>query len=147
MQAAIKQPALKKEAERRRKNRFPICRELRYKLMEDDAIVAQGTGESIDMASGGIAFTVSEQLKVGAYVEVSVSWPVLLQDNTRMRLVVFGRLVRANSLTAACTIEKYEFRTQARNENAVREIRRDSMLKRWVDDLRKDVLKTRTAIA
>ena len=139
------QPAIKKEADRRKKSRFPICRELRYKLLEDDEIVAQGTGETIDIASGGVAFTAGQPLKLGAYIELSISWPVLLEENTRMRLVVFGRVVRGDTLTAACTVEKYEFRTQARTN--VCEIRRDSMLQRWVGELRKDVLKTRAAMA
>lgn len=141
------QAAMKREAERRRKTRFPICREMRYKLLEDDTIIAQGTGETIDMASGGVSFTTGQPLKPGAYVELSISWPVLLDENTRMRLVVFGRLVRSNQRTAACTVDKYEFRTQARSTTAVREIRQDSMLQRWAEDLRKGVLKTRTAMA
>lgn len=137
----------KREAERRRKTRFPICRELRYKLLENDTIVAQGTGETIDIASGGISFTTGQPLMSGAYIELSISWPVLLDENTRMRLVVFGRLVRSTNQAAACTVEKYEFRTQARSTTAVCEIRQDSMLQRWADELRKGVLKTRTLMA
>ena len=138
---------MKREAERRRKARFPICREMRYKLLEDDTIVAQGTGETIDMSSGGIAFTAGQPLRPGAYIELSISWPVLLDENTRMRLVVFGQLTRSNNQTAACTVEKYEFRTQARATTAVCEIRQDTMLQRWVEELRKGVLKTRTLMA
>lgn len=136
-----------KEAERRRKARFPICREMRYKLLEEDTIVAQGTGETIDIASGGVSFTTGQLLRRGAYIELSISWPVLLDENTRMRLVVFGQVVRSNHQTAACTVEKYEFRTQARSTASVYEIRQDSMLQRWVEELRKGVLKTRTLMA
>lgn len=138
---------MRREAERRRKARFPICREMRYKLLEDDTIIAQGTGETIDMASGGVAFTTGQPLRPGAYIELSISWPVLLDENTRMRLVVFGRLIRSNHQTAACTVEKYEFRTQARATASVCEIRQDSMLQRWVEELRKGVMKTRTLMA
>jgi hypothetical protein len=70
-----------------------------------------------------------------------------LEENTRMRLVVFGRLVRSTTRISACTIDKYEFRTQARAETADSNVRRDSMLQRWVEELQKDILKTRGALA
>ena len=122
-----------KETERRKKTRFPICCELRYKLMERDSIVAQGTGETIDISSGGVFFLTGEALK-GSFIELSISWPVLLEENTRIRLVVFGRLVRSDGRTAACTVDKYEFRTQRRTEGPELHLRRDSMLHRWVED-------------
>ena len=140
-------PAQKKEVERRRKARFPICRELRYKLMENESIVAEGEGETINIGSGGVSFVAGRPLKTGTFVELSISWPAMLEENTRMRLVVFGRLVRSNNETAVCTVEKYEFRTQARKTGAEPQWRRDSMFQRWVDDLRKDTYKERRALA
>jgi hypothetical protein len=141
-------PAKAKEDDRRKKARFPICREMRFKLMEDGEIVAEGTGATIDIASGGVSFISGQPLKVGTYAEISISWPVLLDDDTRMRLVVFGRVVRSNIHTTACTVDKYEFRTQARKVGAVAQTRRDGMLRRWVEELRlRDMLKARGAIA
>lgn len=125
--------------ERRSKSRFPICRELRYKLVEDNVVVAQGTGETINIGSGGISFIAGQPLKPGAFIELSISWPVLLGENTLMRLVVFGRLLRSTGQAAACTMEKYEFRTQARTVDAAPKIRQDSMLQRWVGESRKDI--------
>ena len=137
----------KKQAERRRKSRFPISRELRYKLMENDRMVAEGEGETINIGSGGVSFVAGRPLKTGTFVELSISWPAMLDENTRMRLVVYGRLVRSDDETAVCTVEKYEFRTQARGRGAEVQIRRDSMFQRWVDELRKDVYKERRATA
>lgn len=124
-----------------------MVREVRYKLVEDNSVVGQGTGETIDVGSNGVSFISGQPLKVGAYIELSISWPVLLGENTRMRLVVFGRVVRSSSQIAACTIDKYEFRVQARAETADSKVRRDSMLQRWVEEVQKDTLKTRGALA
>jgi hypothetical protein len=124
-----------------------MIRELRYKLVEDNSVVAEGTGQTIDIGSGGVSFIVSQALKVGAFIELSISWPVLLEEYTRMRLVVFGRMVRCSDRIAACTIDKYEFRTQARVVTAEANVRRDSMLQRWVEEMQKDVLKTCSAMA
>ena len=80
-------PEDKRQIERRSKTRFPIHRELRYKLLEDDVVIESGMGETIDMASGGMAFQIERPLKVGAFVELSISWPVLLDDSCAMRLI------------------------------------------------------------
>ena len=66
-------PEEKKQIERRSKTRFPIHRDLRYKLLEDDVVIESGMGETIDMASGGMAFQIERPLKVGAFIELSRS--------------------------------------------------------------------------
>ena len=70
----------KREGERRVKARFRIRRELRYKLLEDNTIVESGIGETIDMASGGVAIQIDHPLRAGTIIELAISWPVLLQD-------------------------------------------------------------------
>jgi hypothetical protein len=127
--------------ERRSKTRFPIHRELRYKLLEDDVPVESGMGETIDMASGGIAFQIEHSLRVGAFVELSISWPVLLDDSCAMRLIVFGRIVRSSGKRSACRVDKYEFRTQARVMQPVLAVRNDSMLQRFAVSVRKETMK------
>ena len=131
--------------ERRKKSRFPINRELRYKVLEGDTIVEFGTGTTLDMGSGGMAFVTEHQLMVGAFIELSISWPVLLEDSCPMRLIVFGRVVRSTGRQTACTVDKYEFRTQARTLRQIAPVRNDSMLQRWADNIRKESLKAANA--
>lgn len=126
--------------ERRLKVRFPLRRELRYKVLEDDRIVASGEGESLDVSSSGIAMAIDQQLTQGAFVEVSVSWPVLLDASCPMRFIVFGRVVRTEAAKTVCSIDKYEFRTSRKLQLAT-PIRTDSRLLRWADGYRKEALK------
>jgi hypothetical protein len=132
-------------AERRKKERFPLNRELRYKLLEGDTIVELGVGTTFDMGSGGVAFLTEHELPVGSFIELSISWPVLLEGSCPMRLIVFGRVVRSAGRLKACTIDKYEFRTQARVVREVVPIRTDSMLQRWAENIRKESLKSVSA--
>jgi len=127
------------ENERRSKVRFPMRREMRYKLLKDGASAESGVGETVDIGSGGIGFSVGHDLPVGAFLELSVSWPVLLDQSCPMRLIVFGRVVRNLGGKSACTIDKYEFRTQARVFPTA-PVRNDSMLQRWADAVRKDTV-------
>ena len=88
--------------------------ELRYKLFKDGASVESGAGEIIDISSRGVGFSIGRQLPAGKFIELSFSWPVPLENSRPTRLIVFGRVVRNDPGKCACTIEKYEFRTQAR---------------------------------
>jgi hypothetical protein len=116
--------------DRRSKHRFTLQRELRFKVLENDRIVEMGTAQTIDISSGGVAFEAGS-LKNGALVELSISWPVLLDETCLMRLIVFGRVVRAGKRSAACTIDRYEFRTQARVCQPQPTARLNGTLRRW----------------
>jgi hypothetical protein len=136
------EPKNRRQNERRNKFRFGIQRELRYKVVEDGSVIASGTGLTIDMGSGGVAFAAERELKPGTFVEVSISWPALLDATCPMRLMVLGRVLRSLDRKTVCSIDKYEFRTQARSFQAVSAPRSDGMLQRWADGFRKEALKT-----
>jgi len=127
----------RKENDRRTKWRFGIERELRYKLMADDVIIGSGAGRTLDISSSGVAFLGEHNIAPGTLIELSISWPVLLEDSCPMRLVIFGRVVRNSSFCTACTVDKYEFRTQGRvfRDNSV-PIRHDDGLRRWAEAIR-----------
>jgi hypothetical protein len=118
---------------RRHKSRFPIHRELRYKLLQDGRILEAGLGQTVNMGSGGVAFALDRELPAGSFVELSISWPVQLDSGTPMRLVVFGRVLRSGDGVSACTVDKYEFRTQARASQTNTGSRGAATLPRWGD--------------
>jgi hypothetical protein len=135
----------KKSNERRSKSRFNLQRDLRYKMTADGMPQASGAGQTINMCSGGVAFVTEHPMHTGAFVELSINWPVLLDDSCPMRLIVFGRVLRTTGQTAICSIDKYEFRTAARTFQAVAAVRSDGMLQRWADGMRKGMLKDNLA--
>jgi PilZ domain len=127
--------------ERRKKARFQMNRELRYKVVEDGLTVASGTGTTLDVGSGGVAFLIEQELPTGACVELSISWPVLLHNTCAIRLIVVGRVVRSTSCVSACKVDKYEFRTQARAVRPIVPLQTSVMLQRMAANVRKDNLK------
>lgn len=135
---------LKNAMERRAKLRFAVNREVRYKLLKNDRIVATGKGETINMSSGGVAFRTDALSQAtlpegGHYIELSISWPALLDNNCPMRLVVFGKVTRVSDSMIASTVEKWEFRTGSRQITPAIPMQTDQRLMRWVE-YRKDVL-------
>ena len=128
--------------ERRSKKRFEMIRDLRYRVTEEGIPSVGGTGKTINISSSGAAFTVEHPLNRGAFVELSISWPALLDDTCPMRLVAFGRVLRCQGLTAVCSIDKYEFRTAGRTfQTTVQIVRTDGMLQRWADGMKKEMVK------
>ena len=142
-----KMEKMEKREDRRKKIRFPIYRELRYKLLDDSGLlIGSGMGQTVNMSSGGIAFAIDRELKPGTFMELSISWPVLLDSTCPLRFIVFGRVVRSVGKRSVCTVEKHEFRTQARTFQTAM-ARQDSMLERWAGGVRKEALKPNVATA
>lgn len=131
-------------ADLRKKHRFPMHRELRYKVLHDEVIVESGMGYTIDVGSGGVAFRIDSILTPGMMVELSISWPVLLEDTCPVRLVVLGRVLRSSLRASVCSMIKYEFRTQGRALRAA-QAHSDAGLQRWADYLRKETVKAASA--
>ena len=102
------------ERERRGKRRFQIEQEVRYKMLYGQRIAETGNGRTLNISSGGVWFSTESMLTTGMPVELSMTWPVLLNDNCPMKLMIYGCVVRSNENGAAVAIERYEFRTQGR---------------------------------
>jgi len=102
------------EQERRGKRRFHIEQDVRYKMLYGQRIAETGTGKTVNISSGGVWFTTENMLTTGMPVELSMAWPVLLNDACPMKLMIYGCIVRSNERGAAVAIERYEFRTQGR---------------------------------
>src|SRR5947209_3328931 len=100
------------ERERRTKRRFHIDQEIRYKMLYGQRIAETGTGRTLNISSSGVWFSTETMLTAGMPVELSMCWPVLLNDVCPMKLMIYGCVVRSNERGAAVVIERYEFRTQ-----------------------------------
>jgi hypothetical protein len=98
--------------DRRSSDRFPIERDVKYKMLDGKTVLRTGAGKTVDMSSGGVLFTTEEPLSAGNRLELSVNWPAQLDNSCPLKLVALGRVVRTEQGKAAIVIEKYEFRTQ-----------------------------------
>jgi c-di-GMP-binding flagellar brake protein YcgR len=100
------------QRERRTKRRFEIAQDVRYKMLYGQRIAETGSGKTGNISSGGVWFTTENLLTVGMPIELSMGWPVLLNDSCPMKLMIYGCVIRSNENGAAVVIERYEFRTQ-----------------------------------
>ena len=99
--------------DRRQSDRFPIEREVKYRVLTKRSGEEMGDGKTINISSSGILFSSEHMLLPGRRLEVSISWPAQLNNKTALRLVARGRVVRFEQGRAAIEIQQYEFRTHA----------------------------------
>jgi len=102
----------KDKNERRSSDRFPIERDVRYRILNRKTGDEVGAGRTLNMSSNGVLFTTEGFLIPGRRVELSVSWPAQLNSRVALKLVARGRVIRAEDGVAAVEIQQYEFRTQ-----------------------------------
>ena len=101
------------KADRRGADRFPIEREVRYKVLNKKNMDEMGAGQTVNMSSSGILFTAEHLLLPGKRLEVAINWPAQLNNKTPLKLVARGRIIRYEQGQAAMEIQQYEFRTAA----------------------------------
>jgi len=102
-------------AERRGADRFPLERDLRYKILSKRLGHEQGSGRTMNMSSSGILFATDGTLLPGKKLEMAISWPAQLDNRCALKLVARGRVVRVGQGCAAVEIHQYEFRTMGNN--------------------------------
>ena len=108
------------QTDRRHSDRFPIEREVRYRVLNKRGGEEAGDGRTLNISSSGVLFTTEHVLLPGRRLEVAISWPAQLNNKTALKLVARGRVVRFEDGRAAIEILQYEFRTQAPNQSGPR---------------------------
>ncbi len=103
---------MKDQGDRRISDRFPIEREVRYRILNKRSGDEAGGGMTVNMSSNGILFTTDQLLLPGKRLELAVSWPAQLNNSCPLKLVARGKIVRYEPGRAAIEIQQYEFRTQ-----------------------------------
>ena len=113
MELAIEShPQIGGTPERRGNARFPMCEEIKYKLVHGK-VITSGVGKTLNVGSGGILFTTEQRLPIGRMIELSMNWPARLDGTCPLKFVASGRVIRSEADKAAVRIERYEFRTRS----------------------------------
>jgi len=84
---------------------------MRYKAASGEVTVF-GLGRTSKMSSTELTFSADQFLEVGMKAEISIAWPVLLDNRVRLQLVVEGAVVRNDGDLCAVEIWKYHYRTR-----------------------------------
>ena len=95
--------------ERRSSVRYPLVLEVRYLIRAGKC--SSGTGQTVNMSSGGILISSQHRMEVGTQIEASLRWPWSLDGKVPLQLVAVGRIVRSGAHFFAVNLERHHFRT------------------------------------
>jgi hypothetical protein len=109
---AVREDVAVSSAKRRGTGRYPLREHMKYSLLNRRS-VTEGTGETVNMGSGGVLFTTQHRLLEGQTVALSINWPARLDGTCLLKFVATGRVVRSGENWAAARIDKYDFHTRA----------------------------------
>ena len=104
--------------ERRRARRFPLRREARYTILEPHKRNPAIGTETLDMSSGGMCLRCTDPPAPGSRMDVAVSWPAVLENGCRLKLVARTRVMWRSNDSVGLMIERHEFRTQGKEFSA-----------------------------
>jgi hypothetical protein len=94
----------------RKNTRYGMVTSLRYRVFRQAAITCSGSGQTINMSAGGMAIEIGRVLEPGTELELVLDWPGLYHARQRMRLFIWGEVVRSGEQSTAVRIVTHEFR-------------------------------------
>jgi hypothetical protein len=97
--------------DQRAHRRYPISLSVDYKLLRKGRVDRTGSGETLNVSSGGACFRCTESLPAGGSIELVMNWPFLLEGVCPLKLVMRGRIVRSDGERIAIQAQQHEFRT------------------------------------
>jgi hypothetical protein len=100
--------------DRRKNRRYAISLPVRINVVKGGLPSDDAIGKMLNMSSSGLAFTSDVSLNVGAVIELSINWPILLHDNVPVQLVVQGIIIRTDGQVIGVDITNYQFGTRRR---------------------------------
>jgi hypothetical protein len=90
---------------------------LRYRAVSRRKGKEVGKGKTINISSSGVLFTSEDALRPGERMELSISWPVRLDNKYALQLVARGKVVRLEPGRVAIQIQQHEFHTQSSSDS------------------------------
>ena len=90
-----------------------IEREVHFRLISSKNGDSPAEGKTVNMSSSGVLFSTDQALLPGRHLELTISWPVQLDNKCPLKLVARGRVVRSQSGYVAFEIFQHEFRTKS----------------------------------
>jgi hypothetical protein len=91
---------------------YPITLDLHYKVLSGATPVQAGSGRTTRFGSRRVVFTAEPALQVAARLQVSIAWPVLLDDRVKLQLVIEGRVIGVDGDRVTLGVVKHHFRTR-----------------------------------
>jgi hypothetical protein len=99
-------------AERRAHMRYPCRLCVSWRTLDPPLRRGESMIGTLNISSKGVLFSSAEQFERGCILEVTLDWPVRLNQQVPLKLVIQGHVLRSTDGCTAMRITHYEFRTR-----------------------------------
>lgn len=106
-------------AERRANIRYPCRLCVSWRTLDPPLRRGESTIGTLNISSKGLLFSTTEKFERGSILEVTLDWPVRLNQQVPLKLVITGHVLRSSDGSTAVRINHYEFRTRGQGISAV----------------------------
>ena len=96
---------------------FPLVLPLKYRTISQKADAISGTGSTVSLSSTDIVFNADQPLGSGVQCEISIDWPVLLEADIGLQLVLHSVITRGEGQVVTARVSKHEFRMRGPGSN------------------------------
>ena len=110
---------------------YPITVDLVYRLLSHGVVVKSGCGRTISLSSARVLFIADDRPPLDSQVELSIVWPVRLNNEVDLQLSVFGQTAPTPSDRDHCIavdILRHDFRTRRQHSPGISYRRGEGML-------------------
>jgi len=90
---------------------------LKYKVISLKAKAISGRGSTVLLSSTDIVFNADQPLGSGVQFEISIDWPVLLEADIGLQLVLHSEITRSEGQVVTARVYKHEFRMRGPGSN------------------------------
>ena len=93
---------------------------LEYQRLGHKAASANYRAKTINLSSTGVLFESQDHFQAGDQLRLFLDWPIRIEDQIDLVLVIVGRIVRTSGTSVGAKILKYQLRRRlARHETDV----------------------------
>jgi hypothetical protein len=110
-----------RDADRRANIRYPCRLCVSWRTLDPPLRRGESMIGTLNISSKGLLFSTAERFEPGCVLEATLDWPVRLNRQVPLKLVILGHVLRSADGCTAMSINHYEFRTRGQSPCNVQE--------------------------
>ena len=91
---------------------YPLTLPTHYKVYRGNGVVESGSGETLSIGARSVLFRAEHALEIGLRVDLSIEWPMLLDNRVPLQLCVEGEIALCAGKRVLVRALHYDFKVR-----------------------------------
>lgn len=102
-------------SDRRANPRYPLTLEVEYTVLRGNGVGQTGFGRTINISARGVLLDISDPPRQGL-IQLSIYWPFFRHRSIRLKLLMYGEIVRVVGNWVAVRVTGHTFYTTGHDQ-------------------------------